>query len=143
MKSILFSMSFLFSLLVLAQTPIDELQKSNLSYLESQESMGFEFRSQIVTEFDEAHASQSVNIKLSEDFTYKIVALGDSSIPDISLDIKPSSKAKMDETNLDNTLAGQSFLVTPAKSGRFKITINALGLDTARRGFISFMVLRK
>ena len=133
---------FSFSILV-AQTPIDELQKQNIQYLESQENEGYAFRSQIITEFDAAHASQNVNIKLSQEYTYIVVALGDSNIPGINLDIKPVSKAKMETMPLDDNLAGAAHLVTPSKSGRFKITINAAGLEGSKTGFISFMVLRK
>ncbi|MBC6400138.1 MAG: hypothetical protein GDA51_09545 [Ekhidna sp.] len=143
MKSILFSIVVLFSVKVFAQTPIDELQKNNISYLELQESEGFEFRSQIITEFDSNNASQNVNIKLSKDFIYIVVALGDSNIPKISLDIKPANNAKMESMMPDESLTGQSFLVTPSKSGRFKISINAIGLEASRSGFISFMILRK
>ena len=144
MKSILIiSFVSILSTLTNAQTPIDELQKQNLSYLEARESEGFEFRSQIITEFDEANASQNVNIKLSKNFTYTIVALGDSNIPQIELDIKPSKNAQMESLTVGPKLAGQSFLVTPSKSGNFKISINALGLDASQKGFISFMVLRK
>jgi len=143
MKSILFFTTTLFSIMAFAQTPIGELQKNNISYLELQESEGFEFRSQIITEFDRAHASQNVNIKLSRDFTYIIVALGDSDIPEIGLAIKPSKSTKMQAMLLDKSLTGQSFLVTPSRSGQFKISINAIGLDASGSGFISFMVLRK
>ena len=143
MKSLLFLTATLFSTFVNAQTPIDGLQKQNISFLESQENEGFEFRSQIITEFDQARASQNVNIKLSKEYTYIVVALGDSNIPDIDLDIKPLTKAKMEAMPTDGNLAGESHLVTPTKSGRFKITINASGLESAKTGFISFMVLRK
>ena len=143
MKSIVFSIATLLSTLLLAQTPIDGLQKSNLSYLESQESKGFEFRSQIITEFDQAHASQNVNIKLNDDYTYIVVALGDSDIPEINLEIKPAGNAKMEALPLAQDLAGESFLVTPSKSGRSKMSIHAKGLGEAKNGFISFMVLRK
>ena len=143
MKLILFSVAVLYSVLAFAQTPIDELQKSNISYLESQESEGFEFRSQIITEFDQANASQNVNIQLSKDFTYLIIALGDSNIPEITLDVKPSKNVAMKSLTWDGSMAAQSFSVSPSKSGRFKISINAVGLDASERGFISFMILRK
>ena len=126
-----------------AQTPIDELQKQNLSFLEGQERDGYAFRSQIITEFDAAHASQNVNIKLSESYTYVIVALGDSNIPEISLDIKPAKGAKMELISNDSGLAGQSFRLEPSRSGKFKISINTSGLSGDQRGFVSFMVLRK
>ena len=131
------------SVVAMAQTPIDELQKQNLSYLESREGEGYEFRSQIITEFNLAHASQSVNIKLSKGFTYIIYALGDSNIPKIKLDIKPSKNTPMESLALDQTLAGQAFSLVPSQSGRFKISINAQGLEASDTGFISFMVLRK
>lgn len=143
MRSILLSFTTLFSVIAFSQTPIDRLQKINLDYLESQEKEGFEFRSQIITEFDQAHASQNVNIKLSEDFTYVIVALGDSNVPGIELEIKPSKNAKMESLDLKEGIAGQSFLLTPSKSGRFKISINTNGLEASEKGFVSFMVLRK
>ena len=126
-----------------SQTPIDNLQKQNLQYLELQESEGYEFRSQIITEFDESNASQNVNIKLSEEFTYIIVAIGDSNIPTIDLDIKPANGAKMEALKINSDLAGQSFRLAPSKSGGFKISINATGLSATQKGFISFMVLRK
>ncbi len=144
MKStFLLSFMLLFSVAVFAQTPIDGLQKQNLAYLESQESEGYEFRSQIITEFDLANASQDVNIKLSKDYTYVVVALGDSNIPKIALDIKPSKNAKMESLSIDGSAAGQSFKLSPTKSGRFKISINVSDLDEGQTGFISFMVLRK
>lgn len=143
MKStFLLSFMLLFSVAAFAQTPIDGLQKQNLAYLESQESEGYEFRSQIITEFDLANASQDVNIKLSKDYTYVIVALGDSNIPKIALDIKPSKNAKMESLAIEGG-AGQSFKLSPTKSGRFKISINVSDLSEGQTGFISFMVLRK
>lgn len=139
----LFFLALASSISAMAQTPIDGLQKQNLNYLESRESEGYEFRSQIITEFDQANASQNVNIKLTTGFTYIILALGDSNIPSIDLSIKPSQNAKIESLNLDQTLAGQSYELTPSKSGNFKIAINAGGLGEGKKGFISFMVLRK
>lgn len=144
MKSIFFFFTFLASSVVsIAQTPIDGLQKENLKYLESQESEGYEFRSQIITEFDQAHASQDVNIKLSKDYTYIVVAMGDSNIPKIELDIKPVKNAKTESLAAGQNQVGQYFQVVPTKSGRFKISINVAGLQASQKGFISFMVLRK
>jgi len=144
MKSLLSFTFFITTVFVtLAQTPIDDLQKQNIDFLEIQESKGYEFRSQIITEFDPAHASQNVNIKLSTGFTYVIVALGDSNIPAIGLAIKPSTKSKIVPLEIGEELVGQSFLLTPSKSGNFKISINALNLKASEKGFISFMVLRK
>jgi len=143
MKKILFYCLVCIATVAIAQTPIDELQKRNLSYLEAQENQDFEFRSQIITEFDQAHATQNVNIKLSKDFTYIVVALGDSNIPDVNLDIKPASNTKLEIMPIADEFAGQAVLVSPTKSGRVKIAINAMGLDTTKNGFISFMVLRK
>jgi hypothetical protein len=128
---------------VSAQTPIDDLQKQNLSFLEAQESEGYEFRSQIITEFDQANASQNVNISLSKDYNYLIVALGDSNIPAISLGIKPAKGASIDPFDLGDTSASQAYRLAPSKSGKFKITISANDLGATEKGFISFMVLRK
>lgn len=128
--------------LSIAQTPIDGLQKNNLEYLESKEGEGYEFRSQIITEFDQAHASQDVNIKLSKDYTYVVVAIGDSNIPEVSLAIKTAKNASTNELQLKNGVAGQAVELKPGKSGRFKISINAK-LSAGKTGFISFMVLRK
>ncbi len=144
MKSTLFlSALMVVSVMAMAQTPIDGLQKQNLKYLEFQESEGYEFRSQIITEFDAANASQNVNIKLTDDYSYVIVAIGDSNIPGIELEIKPSGNANTESLSLEEGLAGQSYRLTPSKSGRFKISINATGLSPSQKGFISFMVLRK
>lgn len=144
MKSLPFFFTIvLISTVTRAQTPIDDLQKKNLNYLESQEREGYEFRSQIITEFDQTHASQDVNIKLSKDYTYIIVAMGDSSIPKIDLDIKPSKNAKMESLEPSQKTVGQYFQVVPTKSGRFKISINVAELQASQTGFISFMVLRK
>lgn len=144
MKSIL-SLALVFAVIGIAsaQTPIDDLQKQNLRFLENQESQGYGFRSQIITEFDPAHASQNVNIKLSSEYTYVIVALGDSNIPKIDLTIKPAKGAAMKSVDLGTDLAGQAYQLTPSKSGRFKISIQATGLASNKPGFISFMVLRK
>ncbi|MEM6829601.1 MAG: hypothetical protein AAF551_03735 [Bacteroidota bacterium] len=144
MRSILF-LCALFTILSTshAQTPIDGLQKNNLKLLESLENEGYEFRSQIITEFDEAHASQDVNIKLSSDYTYVIVALGDSNIPKITLQVKPSRKATLENLTSTDELTGKFLKLAPIKSGRFKISINATELKASGRGFISFMVLRK
>lgn len=144
MKS--FVLFFLFvatSMTAIAQTPIDGLQKQNLGYLETLESEGYEFRSQIITEFDQANASQNVNINLSKDYTYIVVALGDSNIPGIALEIKPSKNAKVSEQSLANGMTGQSYQLVPSKSGRFKFSINVSGLSASSKGFVSFMVLRK
>ncbi|MEL7145896.1 MAG: hypothetical protein AAFO69_05980 [Bacteroidota bacterium] len=144
MKSVIFSFVLTFvSLAAMAQTPIDGLQKQNITYLESLESKGYEFRSQIITEFDQANASQNVNINLSKDYTYVVVALGDSNIPGISLEIKPSSKAKIDQNDLNSGMTGQSYQLSPSKSGRFKFSIDVTGLSGGQKGFVSFMVLRK
>ncbi len=126
-----------------AQTPIDDLQKQNLNFLEQQESEGYEFRSQIITEFDQNNAEQNVNISLSKDFTYIIVALGDSNIPTINLGIKPSKGAAIKPFSLEGTKNGQAFQLNPSRSGKFKITIKANELGVNDKGFISFMVLRK
>lgn len=126
-----------------AQTPIDDLQKQNLNFLEQQESEGHEFRSQIITEFDQNNAEQNVNISLSKDFTYIIVALGDSNIPAINLGIKPSKGAVIKPFSLEGTKNGQAFQLNPSRSGKFKITIKANELGVNDKGFISFMVLRK
>ena len=126
MKPILaFAFSLILSASVFAQTPIDGLQKQNLNFLESQENEGYEFRSQIITEFDAAHASQNVNIKLSKGFNYIIVAIGDSNIPAIDLSIKPAKGAALESIDIGSDLAGQAYNVAPNKSGQFKISINA------------------
>lgn len=144
MKSVLFSSLFLISsVIAIAQTPIDALQKQNLEYLKSQESDGYEFRSQIITEFDQEHASQDVNIKLSKDYTYIIVAMGDRNIPKVTLEIKPAKNAKIDNNGQNQKMSGQSIKLMPTKSGRFKISIKAADLGASKNGFISFMVLRK
>jgi len=140
---IIFSLLSILSLTSIAQTPIDGLQKQNLSYLESQEADGYEFRSQIITEFDLANASQNVNIQLSEGFNYIITALGDSNISSVKLDIRPSKSAEIKPLTLNESLVGQSFMLEPSKSGKFRISIAASGLSASRKGFISFMVLRK
>lgn len=126
-----------------AQTPIDGLQKQNLDFLEYQEDQGYEFRSQIITEFDRENAEQNVNINLSKDFSYIIVALGDSNIPAVNLDIKPANGAEMEPYNLKDPKKGRAIQLMPTKSGKFKITIGADDLGPNDRGFISFMVLRK
>ena len=134
---------FLFAINVsMAQTPIDGLQKDNLKYLESKESEGYEFRSQIITEFDQANASQDVNIKLSKDYTYVVVAISDSNIPKIALHIKNSKNATLKELTIGDGISGQALELKPDKSGRFKISIKA-DLSDSKTGFISFMVLRK
>ena len=144
MKSAVFSILFIaISFIAMAQTPIDGLQKQNLKYLESLESDGYEFRSQIITEFDQANASQNVNINLSKDYTYIVVALGDSNIPAIGLEIKPENKAAIKANALSQGMTGQSFQLVPEKSGRFKFSINVTGLNASKKGFVSFMVLRK
>ncbi len=128
----------------IAQTPIDDLQKQNLKYLELQESDGYEFRSQIITEFDNQNASQDVNIKLDANFTYIVVALGDKNIPKVDLEVRPEKKATIQElSDVDSQVSGKSYTVKPNKSGRYKISINVSGLDVSKKGFISFMVLRK
>ena len=137
------SLLLLLSLGAFAQTPIDKLQKQNVAYLEQQENEGYEFRSQIITEFDQSNASQNVNIKLSEGFTYIIVAIGDSNIPELDLSIKPAGGAKMESLNMSSDLVSKSFKLTPSKSGRFKISIDVEELNASQKGFISFMVLRK
>ncbi len=124
-----------------AQTPIGDLQKRNTAQMEALEKDGYEFRSQIITEFDAENASQDVNIKLNSEYTYLIVALGDSNIPDVDLAIKPESKAKITEQSTGGT--GKSYMLEPSKSGKFKISINVSGLNASKKGFISFMVLRK
>ena len=122
---------------------IDGLQKNNLAYLESLESEGYSFRSQIITEFDREHATQDVNIKLSEDYTYLIVGIGDINILSLTLAIKPSQKAKMKLLDLPSGFTGQSSQVNPSRSGSFKIDITAADFKEDENGFISFMVLRK
>jgi hypothetical protein len=138
------SLLALISFTALAQTPIDILQKQNVKYLEDRESEGYEFRSQIITEFDRANASQNVNIQLSEGYSYLIIALGDDNIPALGLEVSPSKKAAIQELSLDSGLVGQGLEVKPSKSGKFKITIlvKDLNLDVPA-GFVSFMVLRK
>ena len=143
MRQLLLAFTTAASFVINAQTPIDQLQKNNLKFLESKEGEGFEFRSQIITEFDAENASQNVNIKLSEQYTYIIGALGDANVPQVNLSINPSNKAQIEAHSTDENLIGQAFLLTPNKSGKFKISINAEGLGEVDKGFISFMVLRK
>ena len=145
MKSVVLSFVVvaLTSLAAMAQTPIDGLQKQNLAYLETLESEGYEFRSQIITEFDLSNSSQNVNINLSKDYSYVVVALGDSDIPNLTITIRSPKGASVAENKLSADLNGQSFQVTPTKSGRFKFTIGVSGLSASDKGFVSFMVLRK
>lgn len=145
MKSSFFLFVFFISCVAAkAQTPIDDLQKRNLDFLKSKESKGYEFRSQIITEFDQANASQDVNIKLSKEYTYIVIALGDSNLQKIGLDIKPANNAKIEPLVLEQKSSSySSYQLEPSKSGRFKISINVIELEAAQKGFISFMVLRK
>jgi len=142
-KLLVLTVFFLTSLFSWAQTPIDELMQQNLEYLEAMESEGYAFRSQIITEFDQANASQNVRIRLSEEYEYLVVALGDSNIPDIGLQFRPAGKANAGPMDLKRELTGRAFSLSPSKSGRFKITINAMDLGASQKGFVSFMVLRR
>lgn len=134
---------YLLSLALIAQTPIDEMQKRNVAYLEQQEQEGYTFRSQIITEFDEAHALQDVNIKLDAQYTYQLVAMGDSDIKAMQVSVKSNEantqKVSNDAAN-DRTSA---LLFKPEKSGRYKIMLQVDEFSANGKGFISFMVLRK
>ena len=92
---VLFAASQLF-----AQSSIDVLQKSNASYLEGMEKQGYEFRSQIVTEFNAENAEQNVNIRLKEGFTYQLVAMGDADVTVLGVEVK--SFKKLGSSNLES-----------------------------------------
>ena len=109
---ILSSILLLAGIVAHAQTPIDVLQKRNTAQMEALEGDGYEFRSQIITEFDAANASQNVNINLDANFTYVIVALGDTNIPAVDLSIAPEKKAKITEKTVEG---GKSYVLEPNK----------------------------
>lgn len=142
-KQILLAFLLTATSLVFAQTPIDELEEDNLEYLEAREAEGYKFRTQIVTEFDVAHATQYVDLKLDENYEYLMVALGDSRIPGINLSVKQSRKIRELASDKINDPEGASYLISPLKSRKFKIAIEVEGLSAAGKGFVSFMVLRK
>lgn len=145
MKKTLLSALFLLTLQVLfaQDTAIDELISENLLHLEEHEVNGFDFRTQIVTEFDVEHASQDVNLKLSDTYTYLVIAQVDSNIPGVDLEIKPSSKAQLTKRDEFESENGVCYELKPLKSGRFKFSINTKGITGSNKGFVSFMVLRK
>lgn len=127
-----------------AQSSIDVLQKSNTQYLEQMETEGFEFRSQIVTEFNTENAEQNVNIRLKEGFTYKLVAMGDADITILGVEVKSFKKLGASNLVSDQPADNQEFLTfIPEKSGKFKITLNVKEFSSDGKGFVSFMVLRK
>ncbi len=129
---------------VSAQTSIEALQNTNGAYLARMESEGFEFRSQIITEFNQDNAEQKVNINLKEGYTYQLVAIGDSEIHKVDLAIKSSRKFDMTDLG-DVKIPGSEKVkeMTPQKSGEFKISLNVERFSNAGKGFVSFMVLRK
>lgn len=145
MKSILFLSSLLFgSIVTLAQTPIDILQENNTQYLTKMEAEGFEFRSQIITEFNSEHAEQNVNIRLKAGYTYQLVAFGDSDIEALGVEVNSFKKFK--ESNLELGEAagsGKILRLVPEKSGKYKITLRVNDFGESGKGFVSFMVLRK
>ena len=133
----------IFSSYIFAQTPIDALQKSNTNYLEKQEQKGYEFRSQIITEFNFENATQDVNISLNDAYNYLIVAMGDANIPAVDLSIKPDKNVEMKQSpDVDEALKTRAYELKPAKAGRYKISINVTGFGESDSGFVSFMVLR-
>ncbi len=133
------SVSFAF-----AQTPVDLLEKRNLDYLETQEADGFTFRSQIVTEFKPDQAAQDVNLKLSTEYTYQLIVMGDNNIKKMDLAIKGHKDDKVEkvEANADQP-ATVIYKLTPGKSKKYRFTIQVKEFGSTGRGFVSFMVMRK
>ena len=145
MKSIVIaSVLLLTGGMLLAQTPIDQLQQNNREYLKEMESEGFQFRSQIITEFNPENAEQLVKIKLKAGATYQLVALGDADIENVTLGVKSFKKyATTSETGEAPTANSDVMALVPEKSGTFKITIAVKDFSSTGQGFVSFMVLRK
>ncbi|MEQ8471328.1 MAG: hypothetical protein RIC35_09080 [Marinoscillum sp.] len=145
MKSILFLTALLLgSTTTLAQTPIDILQASNTQYLAKMEAEGFEFRSQIITEFNLDHAEQNVNIRLKAGYTYQLVAMGDSGIKALNLEVNSLKKFKLSNLGYGEEVgSGKIRSLVPEKSGKFKITLSVKDFGESDKGFVSFMVLRK
>ena len=136
---VLFAASQLF-----AQSSIDVLQKSNASYLEGMEKQGYEFRSQIVTEFNAENAEQNVNICLKEGFTYQLVAMGDADVTVLGVEVKSFKKLGSSNLESEKPADNQEYLTfVPEKSGKYKISLNVKDFSSAGKGFVSFMVLRK
>lgn len=124
-----------------AQTPIDKLQKSNSEYLGQMEKEGYEFRSQIVTEFNAENAEQNVNIRLKEGFSYKLVAMGDADVTEMDIEVKSLKKAPLESLKTGKNI--EVVDLVPVKSGKFKIVLSVAQFSAAGKGFVSFMVLRK
>lgn len=144
-RSFVLTCSILFSCLALhAQKPIHGLQEKNAQYLEKMESEGFEFRSQIITEFNAENAQQNVNIKLKAGSTYQLVAMGDSDVKELALEVRSSGKFELSELANSESSGGEEVKVlVPEKSGKFKITLSVKSFSDSGKGFVSFMVLRK
>lgn len=143
MKSIAITwMLLLGSFAVLAQTPIDQLQQHNSQYLSKMESEGYGFRSQIVTEFNPENAEQVVKIKLKAGHTYQLVAMGDSDVKSLNLEVK-SMKTHSIKSLVVSEVSGVVKELKTEKSGKFKIVLNVAEFSSAGKGFVSFMVLRK
>ncbi|WP_421876398.1 hypothetical protein [Marinoscillum sp.] len=143
MKSIAITWTLLLgSFAVLAQTPIDKLQQTNSDYLKKMESEGYGFRSQIITEFNPENAEQNVNIKLKAGHTYQLVAISDSDVKSLDLEVK-SMKTHSIKSLVVPEVSGAVKELKTEKSGKFKIVLNVAEFSNAGQGFVSFMVLRK
>ena len=125
------------------QTSIDQLQAESMKFLADQESQGYEFQQQVVSDFSGARSTQKAQIQLSKSDQYLIVAIGDHKVPEIDLLIKPRKGVEMQLQTIGPNVVGKAILLTASRPGPLKISIKTSGLDTDTKGFVNFMILRK
>lgn len=141
-KSILLFLAIILSSSISFAGPENGDKKSKNT--KKRQIQSYELRTEIMTEFNLQNARQVVNLDLDDKYKYQFVAIGDENVEAVAISISKTKKGDWDQVETgkrDRSMSVYDF--EPVKSSTYKLAIEVSEFSAAKKGFVSFLVLRK